>query len=218
MTFQPLFPHLTGDNLAVGWAPFDALQGESDPDEWQDIANAAPPRQKEFIAGRQLVRALSESLSLPRHALRRAEDRSPVWPGDRTGGLSHCKTLCAAAVGRHPHYRGVGIDIETIGRVDSKLWPTLFTDSEINYFTSVEPALRDAETTVFFSAKEAFYKCQYPMTQQWVGFQDVELQRVDSATLAIKPAKRDAQLWHQPPIHSSQVDAAHIVTLMLIPA
>jgi 4'-phosphopantetheinyl transferase EntD len=121
-------------------------------------------------------------------------------------------------VGRHPHYRGVGIDIETIGRVDSKLWPTLFTDSEINYFTSVEPALRDAETTVFFSAKEAFYKCQYPMTQQWVGFHDVELQRVDSATLSIKPAKRDAQVWHQPPIHSFQVDAAHIVTLMLIPA
>lgn len=218
MTFQPLFPHLTDHNLAVGWSPFDALQAEPDPEEWQDIANAAPLRQKEFIAGRQLVSALSESLALPRHALRRAEDRSPVWPSDRAGSLSHCQTLCAAAVGKHPHYRGVGIDIETVGRVENKLWPTLFTGSEINYLSSVEPALRDAETTVFFSAKEAFYKCQYPLTQQWVGFQDVELNRVDSATLSIKPVQGDVQLCHEPPIHTLQVDAAHIVTLMLIPA
>ena len=218
MTLEPLFTHLTSQNLAVGWAPLDALQGEPDPIEWQDIANASSSRQKEFIAGRQLVRALAESLALPDHALRRAEDRSPVWPSDRAGSLSHCQRLCAAAVGKHPHYRGVGIDIETIGRVEKKLWPTLFTDNEINYFSSVEPALRDAETTAFFSAKEAFYKCQYPLTQQWVGFQDVELRRADSATLFIKPVEGTLQLWHQPPIHSSQVDAAHIVTLMLIPS
>ena len=216
MTLHPLLPDLTGPDLAIAWAPLDALSGAADPLEWEDIASAVPHRQREFVAGRLIARALSDQLCLPPSPLRRAEDRAPVWPADRVGSLSHCDTLCAAAIGIPPAIRSVGIDIETIGRVEPKLWPTLFTEQETRYFTSLPPETVALETTLFFSAKESFYKCQYPLTQSWVGFQDVEVTRVDEHLLAITPTSGTPQPWHKDPIHTVEITDAHIVTVMLL--
>ena len=216
MTLHPLLPDLTGPDLAIAWAPLDALSGAADPLEWEDIASASPHRQREFIAGRLIARALSDQLCLPPTPLRRAEDRTPVWPADRVGSLSHCDTLCAAAIGIPTAIRSVGIDIETIGRVEPKLWPTLFTERETRYFTSLPPETVALETTLFFSAKESFYKCQYPLTQSWIGFQDVEVTRADEQLLAITPTSGTPQPWHEDLIHTVEITDAHIVTVMLL--
>jgi 4'-phosphopantetheinyl transferase EntD len=110
----------------------------------------------------------------------------------------------------------VGIDIESVGRVEPKLWPTLFTEREAAYFASLEPDQVAEETALFFSAKETFYKCQYPVTHSWVGFQDVAIQRRDDSTLLARPTRGSAQTWHQSPIHLLRLDASHVVTLMLL--
>jgi len=218
MIIDPLLPDLAGPDLAIACAPLEALLGDPHPDEWEDIASAAPNRQKEFVAGRQLARALSEQIGLPPAPLRRADDRAPVWPSDRTGSLSHCDTLCAAAVGKRSAIRSIGVDIETVGRVEQKLWPTLFAEKEVDYFTSLAPEKVARETTLFFSAKEAFYKCQYPLTHQWVGFQDVEITRTDQHSLAIAPTRGAAQVWHAAPIHTVAIVDTHVATVMLLPA
>tara|TARA_B100001057_G_scaffold283284_1_gene283641 strand:+ start:1185 stop:1841 length:657 start_codon:yes stop_codon:yes gene_type:complete len=218
MIIHPLLPDLAGPDLAIACAPLEALLGDPHPDEWEDIASAAPNRQKEFAAGRQLARALSEQIGLPPAPLRRADDRAPVWPSDRTGSLSHCDTLCAAAVGKRSAIRSIGVDIETVGRVEQKLWPTLFTEKEVDYFTSLAPEKVARETTLFFSAKEAFYKCQYPLTHQWVGFQDVEITRTDTHSLTIAPTRGAAQVWHAAPIHTVAIVDSHVATVMLLPA
>jgi len=216
MTLNALLPDLAGPDLAIAWAAIEALPGNADPLELEDIASAAPPRRREFLAGRLIARMLSDQLSLPPAPLRRADDRSPVWPADRVGSLSHCNTLCAAAIGTSHAIRSVGIDIETIGRVEPKLWPTLFTEREAGYFRSLPPERVALETTLFFSAKESFYKCQYPLTQSWVGFQDVEVARTDEQMLAITPTSGTPQPWHDGPIHTVEITDAHIVTVMLL--
>ena len=216
MTIRPLLPDLTGPDLAIAWAPLETLSGDLHPDEWEDIASAAPNRQKEFSAGRTLARALSDQLGLPPAPLRRGEDRSPVWPSDRTGSLSHCDTLCVAAVGKRNAVQSVGVDVETIGRVEQKLWPTVFTEKEADYFSSLASDTVALETTLFFSAKESFYKCQYPLTQEWVGFQDVEITRADSHALAIAPTRGAAQAWHAAPIHTVEISESHVATVMLL--
>ena len=218
MAIHPLLPEFTGPDLAIAWAPLEALSGDSHPDEWEDIAAAAPARQREFTAGRLLARALGETLGLPPIPLRRAEDRSPVWPADRTGSLSHCNTLCAAAVGKRSAIQSIGVDIETIGRVEQKLWPTLFTEKEADYFSSLAPEKVARETTLFFSAKESFYKCQYPLTQEWVGFQDVEITRTDTHSLAIAPTRCAAKVWRAAPIHTVAIVDTHVATVMILPA
>ena len=217
MTIHPLLPDLTGPNLAIAWAPLEALSGDPHPEEWEDIATAAPNRQKEFVAGRQLARALSDQLGLPPAPLRRADDRAPIWPIDRTGSLSHSDTLCAAAVGKRGTVQSIGVDVETIGRVEQKLWPTLFTEKEADYFSSLAPDTIALETTLFFSAKEAFYKCQYPLTQEWVGLQDVEITRTGHHSLAIAPTRGAAQAWHAVPIHTVEIVESHVATVMLLP-
>ena len=218
MTIHPLLPDLTGPDLAISWAPLEALSGDPHPDEWEDIASATSNRQKEFAAGRLLARVLTDQLGLPPAPLRRADDRSPVWPADRTGSLSHCDTLCAAAVGKRSAFQSVGVDIETIGRVEQKLWPTLFTEREAGYFSSLAPDTVALETTLFFSAKESFYKCQYPLTKEWVGFQDVAITRTDQHALAIAPTRGAAQAWHAAPIHTVEISASHVATVMLLQA
>ena len=218
MTIHPLLPDLTGPDLAISWAPLEALSGDPHPDEWEDIASAASNRQKEFAAGRLLAHVLSDQLGLPPAPLRRAEDRSPVWPADRTGSLSHCDTLCAAAVGKRSAFQSVGVDIETIGRMEQKLWPTLFTEKEAGYFSSLAPDTVALETTLFFSAKESFYKCQYPLTKEWVGFQDVAITRTDQHALAIAPTRGAAQAWHAAPIHIVKISTSHVATVMLLHA
>ncbi len=218
MIIHPLLPDLTGPDLAISWAPLEALSGDPHPDEWEDIASAASKRQKEFAAGRLLAHVLSDQLGLPPAPLRRADDRSPVWPADRTGSLSHCDTLCAAAVGKRSAFQSVGVDIETIGRVEQKLWPTLFTEKEAGYFSSLAPDTVALETTLFFSAKESFYKCQYPLTKEWVGFQDVAITRTDQHALAIAPTRGAAQAWHAAPIHIVKISASHVATVMLLHA
>ena len=216
MNLHPLLPELAGPDLAIAWAPLEALSGNPHPEEWEDIASAAPNRQKEFVAGRHLARALSDQLGLPPAPLRRAEDRAPIWPIDRTGSLSHSDTLCAAAVGKRGTVQSIGVDVETIGRVEQKLWPTLFTEKEANYFSSLAPNTVALETTLFFSAKEAFYKCQYPLTQKWVGFQDVEVTRTDQHTLVIVPTRGVAQTWRAAPIHTVEIGESHVATVMLL--
>jgi 4'-phosphopantetheinyl transferase EntD len=218
MAIHPLLPEFTGPDLAIAWAPLEALSGDSHPDEWEDIAAAAPARQREFTAGRLLARALGETLGLQPIPLRRAEDRSPIWPADRTGSLSHCDTLCAAAVGKRSAIQSIGVDIETIGRVEQNLWPTLFTEKEADYFSSLAPEKVARETTLFFSAKESFYKCQYPLTQEWVGFQDVEITRTDTHSLAIAPTRYAVKVWHAAPIHTVAIVDTHVATVMILPA
>ncbi|MAB27326.1 MAG: hypothetical protein CL580_06685 [Alteromonadaceae bacterium] len=218
MSIQPLLTDLTGPDLAIAWAALEALSGDPHPDEREDIASAAPHRQKEFVAGRQLARALSDQLGLTPAPLRRAEDQSPVWPSDRTGSLSHCDTLCLAAVGKRNAIQSVGVDVETVGRVEEKLWPTLFTEKEADYFSSLAADTVTLETTLFFSAKESFYKCQYPLTQEWVGFQDVEITRTDQHALAIAPTRGAAQACHAAPIHTVEISESHVATVMLLRA
>ena len=97
-------------------------------------------------------------------------------------------------------------------------WPTLFTEKEAGYFSSLAPDTVALETTLFFSAKESFYKCQYPLTKEWVGFQDVAITRTDQHALAIAPTRGAAQAWHAAPIHTVKISASHVATVMLLHA
>ena len=84
--------------------------------------------------------------------------------------------------------------------------------------SSLAPEAIGVEATLFFSAKESFYKCQYPLTQQWVGFQDVEVERTDKALLTVAPTNGAAQAWHAAPIHAVEMSESHVATVMLLPA
>ena len=103
-------------------------------------------------------------------------DRSPRWPPGICGSISHTQGYCCAVAAPRRVLVGIGIDVELVGRVDSQVDALVFTRTETEFLASLESRARARAATVIFSAKEAFYKCQRPITQRWLDFTDVTVE------------------------------------------
>lgn len=147
------------------------------PDERQLVDRAVVGRVQQFAAGRQCARAGLIELGFSPGSLLRSSGRAPAWPNAITGSISHTEGYAVAVVRRVvvDAPRSVGIDAEYVGRVTPELYRRLFTATEREWLHSLPSADRDAIATVLFGLKESFYKAQFPLTEAWVGFEDVEV-------------------------------------------
>ena len=209
-----LFAHSGYNELLIAYAPIKSLQVKLPDTEFACVSNAIPGRQREFIAGRVLARTLAQQLGVEYSSLIRQQDRTPAWPETLTGCITHCKTYCAVAVGRKEFYPAVGLDIETIGRVDHDLWGSVFTEREIKYLKTLPMEQASYAATAIFSAKESFYKFQYNYTHAWVEFHDVEVVFYDEQRGYLRTLHKD--LEHLPPamLWVQAVDRKTLATLV----
>ena len=67
------------------------------------------------------------------------------------------------------------MDIEERARVGHDLEPLILRDSERRMLDTQGPADRQERLTVLFSAKEAFYKAQFPLSGEFLDFHDVSV-------------------------------------------
>jgi 4'-phosphopantetheinyl transferase EntD len=161
------------------------------PAEAQGIAKAVAKRRQEFAAGRACSRLLLREFGVIDYALLAADDRQPLWPKTLVGSITHTQQFCAAVVAESTCVRAIGIDSEISGGVKPELWIRLCTADERAWLETLETRDRRAAATLLFSAKEAFYKSQYPLTRQKLSFQDATIQ-VDWG------AQRGAFIVHAP--------------------
>jgi len=168
---QSLFPPeiITVERLAEG--DIDALSAG----EAACLGQAGPKRAREFAAGRQCARAALHRLGVASWDLSVRPDRTPVWPDGIVGSISHTTGFCAVAVGRGRDCRSIGLDVEVDLRVTAELYPQFLTSAEQTWLSGRPPDMADRLATLIFSAKEAFYKAQYPMTAEWLEFADIEI-------------------------------------------
>jgi 4'-phosphopantetheinyl transferase EntD len=160
--------------IAVAEADISRTDGPLWPEEAVRVARAVPVRQREFVAGRVLARQALALLGGPQTAIPAGEDRLPCWPPGYTGSISHSRQVAAAAVARLTDVAAIGIDIEEIGRVRTELAPQIASPAELAGQLTRLPD-RQVALGVIFSAKEAFYKAQFPITRRFLGFLDVEV-------------------------------------------
>lgn len=173
-------------SVSLGFAAIDSLQAPLLPSEAVAVSKAAPKRQREFTAGRTLARALIADAGEPRPIAQNA-DRSPRWPAGIVGSISHSDEFCAAAIAPSAASLSLGLDIETIGKVKRELWPLLFVATELaSLERESDPAARALLATLMFSAKEALYKLQYPLTKAWAEFHIAEVERTSVSTFRIE--------------------------------
>jgi 4'-phosphopantetheinyl transferase EntD len=59
--------------------------------------------------------------------------------------------------------------------VSADLWSQILLPLELDWLESLPVSVQANIATLLFSAKEAFYKCQYEVTQQWLEFRDITL-------------------------------------------
>lgn len=146
------------------------------PEELAHVKRAVERRRAEFCTARVLAREALAELGTAAGALVPGPDRAPVWPAGVVGSISHTSERCLVVVGSAGALRGLGIDIERACAVETELWPTICTEAELAWVEAAPVAERNGRATILFSAKEAFYKCQYPVTGTFLDFRDVELQ------------------------------------------
>ena len=95
--------------------------------------------------------------------------------------------------GRKKYPGSIGIDCEVISAVNDDLWSRICVPGEIQRLQSLPAPQRRPQAALIFAAKEAFYKCQFPMTREWVGFEDVLIEHghgsATAGTLRIVPQK-----------------------------
>ncbi|MCK0093988.1 4'-phosphopantetheinyl transferase superfamily protein [Yoonia sp. F2084L] len=159
----------------VGVGVVDPREGEGDlwPNEAEIIARAVPKRRAEFAAGRQAAREAMQVQGVKPTAILQGADRAPLWPKRMVGSIAHCDTCAIAAVAWDGDHQTLGIDVEPATPLASDLIDILCTGHERDWLhTQSEPGLA---AKMIFSAKEAVYKAQYPLTHRVIGFDAVTL-------------------------------------------
>jgi 4'-phosphopantetheinyl transferase EntD len=109
-----------------------------------------------------------------------AEDRAPIWPRGVVGSITHTGDFAAAAVAWAADIAGLGIDSEQI--ID----PAAARDiadvcmvDEATLFKAAHGRSFCEFCTFVFSAKEAVYKCLFPLTRKFLEFSDVRITSFD---------------------------------------
>jgi 4'-phosphopantetheinyl transferase EntD len=156
--------------------PVRLADGEMYPEEYAHVRGAVPKRRAEFATARILSREALAAAGVSAGALVPNPDRSPIWPRGIVGSISHTSDYCAVVVDRFPPVRSVGLDVEALRALDASLTDQIMTPRERAWLRAQPPASRNDFLLLSFSAKEAYYKCQYAVTRRFLDFSDVELE------------------------------------------
>ncbi len=152
------------------------------PEEAAHLGRPVPKRVGEFAAGRLCARRALAEFGIVNFPIRAAADRQPIWPQSMVGSITHTAGFCAVVVAQRQDADALGLDSEVVGDVKVEIWPIICAPVEIEWVESLPAPERPAAVTLIFSAKEAFYKCQYPMVGERLDFHDVSIETPDWGT------------------------------------
>jgi 4'-phosphopantetheinyl transferase EntD len=144
-------------------------------DEWEIVAESVPERQAEFCGGRVCAHQALKQLGVDGGTILQNQDRSPRWPDNVVGSISHTEGCCAAAVAKTHEVTGVGLDVELDSPLDWKLSELICSPHELIWLSYYSPSERNRLAKIIFSAKEAAFKCQFPITQEFIEYGQAEI-------------------------------------------
>ena len=170
---------VTPDGMA---AEIASINGSHDLFDVEDraIRNAAPRRRDEFAAGRAAARGALATLAIAPVPIPRAADRRPLWPNGIIGSISHTDGIAAAIVGHNQPTAGVGLDIEGDAPLKKELLKYILTRSEAAARKARPLVASSSRCKATFAAKEALFKAIYPITGQFFGFLDANVDLLES--------------------------------------
>jgi 4'-phosphopantetheinyl transferase EntD len=147
-----------------------------DSTELAAIAKAVDKRRREFTLGRFCARAAMRRLGVPVAAVPVGERREPLWPEGIVGSISHSGSHAVAVVARSRDYVSLGVDVEIARSLEVGIRERIGTAEELRDIAGhplcidLEPA---ASAALLFAAKEAIYKCCFPVAREFLSFEDV---------------------------------------------
>jgi 4'-phosphopantetheinyl transferase EntD len=133
-------------------------------------------RSLEFASGRHVARLALAAIGQPPASIPIGAGGEPIFPQGVVGSLSHTSRHAVALVSGANRHASVGVDVgdaRTLGKAAARL----MTAAEIDLVTAKGWASTEEQAqNVVFGAKEALFKCQYPLTEkQDLDFDEVTL-------------------------------------------
>ncbi|WP_299008490.1 4'-phosphopantetheinyl transferase [uncultured Shewanella sp.] len=144
------------------------------------LKKAVPKRQAEFLAGRFLAKCCFNQLALPYQDIMNAEDRSPIWPKNVIGSITHSNETAACGITTSKHVQALGIDLEYDINIKSceDIYKSIINPAEEALIRATALPFNQG-VTLAFSAKESIYKALYPLIKQFFNFDAVEITNID---------------------------------------
>ncbi len=168
---RPLLPGV----VALAATDPSAPQPPALPQERAALTGARPARLREFDAGRTAARRAMVQLGVAPAAVLHGDDRAPIWPEGLVGTITHGAGACLAAQAYRRDIQALGLDLEEATTLEPDLFETICTGAELNHLAALPPDQRGLRAKLIFSAKEAAYKAQYPLSRTLFDFQTLEI-------------------------------------------
>lgn len=140
------------------------------PGETTAMRHAVPRRQAEFRAGRAAARRAMAAAGLPLAAIPAGRDRAPLWPAGTVGSITHGGDFALALAAPAARFAGLGIDAEPALPLSPDVAALIVSARDRLEGAGLPACLAP---TLGFSAKEAVFKAQFPLTGRWLEFHDV---------------------------------------------
>ncbi|MGC4093442.1 MAG: 4'-phosphopantetheinyl transferase superfamily protein [Polyangiaceae bacterium] len=140
------------------------------------IERAVDKRKREFRKARACARSLLAEFGVHDFALLAGAQREPLWPDGLVGSVTHTDGMCAVVVGSSFRYAGIGIDVEPDEPLTLPIAQRVCVPGEMEQVSERTGLSSLQAARLIFSAKEAFYKCQFCVTQRYLGFGDVRVE------------------------------------------
>ncbi len=193
---EALFGDDLRGRLAVVRASVAPLPTGSTGHPLPDRHQMSPRRVATFLAGRAAARQALSILGHPSSIIPIGVGGNPIWPAGFAGSITHTDTVAyavaistadpetadpgtaatradVAATGA-TEMVSVGLDVEHRRQIDAELVSTIMTPREHARWAALEGEAADRFATMVFTAKEALYKAQFPLTGAWLGFEHIE--------------------------------------------
>jgi 4'-phosphopantetheinyl transferase EntD len=152
------------------------------PGEEELVKNAVLKRKLEFANGRACARAALAHFGVTPQPLLALPSRELRWPMGFIGSVTHTSRLCAAAAGRASDYDGLGLDAEPALPLPENLLSRVCSVDELEAAETFHVLSPHVCARLIFSAKEAAYKCQFPSSGAFLGFDDVAIELSEQGT------------------------------------
>ncbi|MFF9124048.1 4'-phosphopantetheinyl transferase [Streptomyces sp. NPDC014889] len=147
------------------------------PEEQAVVAQAVDKRRREFAGVRACARLAMEKLGVPPQPVLPGERGAPRWPDGLTGSMTHCVGYRAAALVRTTDLASLGIDAEPHAPLPDGVLATIALPAEqrrLAQLATLHPGVH--WDRLLFSAKESVYKAWFPLTREWLDFEEADIE------------------------------------------
>ncbi|TDD87858.1 4'-phosphopantetheinyl transferase superfamily protein [Saccharopolyspora karakumensis] len=137
------------------------------------IARAVDKRRREFATVRHCARIALAEIGAPIGPLLPGARGAPGWPPGVVGSMTHCAGYRAAVVAWDKAVRTIGIDAEPHEPLPDGVLDAVSLPAEKAMISALPGNVH--WDRILFSAKESVYKSWFPLSREWLDFEEAEV-------------------------------------------